>query len=237
MHPNTVRAWSDAGRLRYYRINPRGDRRYRLGDLQRFLAAAESRPRRPRHPSRPVCGPVGAARGLRRDRSPAGGAAPTDGDAGSPRGRARSTAERDYASTSPLIDAHRPAGAARPATSTTTWRRAAALIRDAYDHHLVAIWELRGDRLVPRAVAAADAARPERLRRPAARRSASSARPSPSRRAAAVAGRPRPGAARAGPLPILPGGRPSSRSSSPVATGRGASSTSSPSDRRPFDAA
>ena len=42
MHPNTIRAWSDAGRLRYYRINPRGDRRYRLGDLQRFLAAAET---------------------------------------------------------------------------------------------------------------------------------------------------------------------------------------------------
>src|ERR671935_1944165 len=38
VHANTVRAWSDAGRLRYYRINPRGDRRYRLSDLQRFLA-------------------------------------------------------------------------------------------------------------------------------------------------------------------------------------------------------
>src|SRR5690349_4578047 len=42
VHPNTVRAWSEAGRLRYYRINERGDRRYRLGDLQRFLTAAES---------------------------------------------------------------------------------------------------------------------------------------------------------------------------------------------------
>ena len=42
MHANTVRAWSDAGRLRYYRINPRGDRRYRLGDLQRFLAASDA---------------------------------------------------------------------------------------------------------------------------------------------------------------------------------------------------
>jgi diguanylate cyclase (GGDEF)-like protein/excisionase family DNA binding protein len=42
VHPNTVRAWSEAGRLRYFRINERGDRRYRLGDLQRFLAAAES---------------------------------------------------------------------------------------------------------------------------------------------------------------------------------------------------
>src|SRR5437762_6609522 len=38
VHPNTVRTWSDAGRLRYYRINPRGDRRYRLSDLQHFLS-------------------------------------------------------------------------------------------------------------------------------------------------------------------------------------------------------
>lgn len=42
VHPNTVRAWSEAGRLRYHRINARGDRRYRLADLQKFLAAAES---------------------------------------------------------------------------------------------------------------------------------------------------------------------------------------------------
>ncbi len=42
VHPNTIRAWSDQNRLRYYRINARGDRRYRLSDLQRFLAAAES---------------------------------------------------------------------------------------------------------------------------------------------------------------------------------------------------
>src|SRR5512133_1975675 len=42
VHANTIRAWSDAGRLRYYRINPRGDRRYRLSDLQRFLAATDA---------------------------------------------------------------------------------------------------------------------------------------------------------------------------------------------------
>jgi diguanylate cyclase (GGDEF)-like protein len=42
VHPNTVRAWSEAGRLRFYRINERGDRRYRLNDLERFLSAAES---------------------------------------------------------------------------------------------------------------------------------------------------------------------------------------------------
>ncbi|HET9853068.1 MAG TPA: GAF domain-containing protein [Candidatus Limnocylindrales bacterium] len=42
VHANTIRAWSDAGRLRYYRINPRGDRRYRLSDLQRFLAGLDA---------------------------------------------------------------------------------------------------------------------------------------------------------------------------------------------------
>jgi diguanylate cyclase (GGDEF)-like protein/excisionase family DNA binding protein len=42
VHANTVRAWSDAGRLRYYRINPRGDRRYRHGDLQRFLSGLDA---------------------------------------------------------------------------------------------------------------------------------------------------------------------------------------------------
>ena len=44
VHPNTVRAWSDQGRLRYYRINARGDRRFRQGDLERFLSASESLP-------------------------------------------------------------------------------------------------------------------------------------------------------------------------------------------------
>jgi diguanylate cyclase (GGDEF)-like protein len=44
VHPNTVRAWSDAGRLRCYRINERGDRRYRMTDLQRFLTSAAAEP-------------------------------------------------------------------------------------------------------------------------------------------------------------------------------------------------
>ena len=61
VHPNTVRAWSEAGRLRFYRINDRGDRRYRLGDLQRFLAAAEA----------PAGNHDGGARGARRETGPA----------------------------------------------------------------------------------------------------------------------------------------------------------------------
>ncbi len=60
VHPNTVRAWSEAGRLRYYRINERGDRRYRLGDLQRFLNAAEA-------PMVADAGELAPVRGLRRE--------------------------------------------------------------------------------------------------------------------------------------------------------------------------
>ena len=37
VHPNTVRAWTDAGRLPAYRINARGDRRFRRADVERLL--------------------------------------------------------------------------------------------------------------------------------------------------------------------------------------------------------
>ena len=37
VHPNTIRAWTEAGRLLAYRINARGDRRYRRGDVERLL--------------------------------------------------------------------------------------------------------------------------------------------------------------------------------------------------------
>ena len=37
VHPNTIRSWTDAGRLAAYRINARGDRRYRRGEVARLL--------------------------------------------------------------------------------------------------------------------------------------------------------------------------------------------------------
>ncbi len=43
VHPNTLRRWSNRGRIRSYRINPRGDRRYRLRDIEDFLARLNSR--------------------------------------------------------------------------------------------------------------------------------------------------------------------------------------------------
>jgi len=38
VHPNTLKRWTDEGRIAAYRINQRGDRRYRLQDIERFLA-------------------------------------------------------------------------------------------------------------------------------------------------------------------------------------------------------
>ncbi len=38
IHPNTLRRWSNRGRIRAYHITPRGDRRFRREDIARFLA-------------------------------------------------------------------------------------------------------------------------------------------------------------------------------------------------------
>jgi diguanylate cyclase (GGDEF)-like protein/excisionase family DNA binding protein len=156
VHPNTIRTWSDAGRLRYFRINARGDRRYRLGDLQRFLAAAEPRP---------ADGP-----------SAAGGGTP----AGSRRTVGHAVAEsaarhgaRAQAPADPLdgerhhLDLSIVSTIARLGSGVQAAKEpllaAAQAVRHAYGHHLVAIWELRKDRLVPRAVAAASPAEAARL--------------------------------------------------------------------------
>ena len=39
VHPNTIRAWTDQGRLKCVRINARGDRRFATSDLRTFLAS------------------------------------------------------------------------------------------------------------------------------------------------------------------------------------------------------
>jgi excisionase family DNA binding protein len=38
VHPNTLRRWSKDGRIRAYRIAPRGDRRFKQEEIVRFLA-------------------------------------------------------------------------------------------------------------------------------------------------------------------------------------------------------
>jgi excisionase family DNA binding protein len=38
VHPNTLRRWSNSGRIRAYRINRRGDRRFKREEIANFLA-------------------------------------------------------------------------------------------------------------------------------------------------------------------------------------------------------
>ncbi len=154
MHPNTIRAWSDAGRLRYYRINPRGDRRYRLGDLQRFLAAAET----------------GAPDGVATVSTGRWGGRRSIDPAAVARFAPSRLSELQPVHTDPLDAERHHLDLAVASTITrlinTSDDREAALhaavqaIRDAYGHHLVVVWEARGDRLSLRAFAGADAGRP-----------------------------------------------------------------------------
>ncbi len=39
IHPNTLRRWSNDGKIKAYRINSRGDRRFRREEVLRFLAS------------------------------------------------------------------------------------------------------------------------------------------------------------------------------------------------------
>lgn len=42
VHPNTLRRWSKNGRMKAYRISPRGDRRFKREEIGRFLAELNS---------------------------------------------------------------------------------------------------------------------------------------------------------------------------------------------------
>ena len=148
VHPNTVRAWSDAGRLRFYRINPRGDRRYRLGDLQRFLAVAERGATAP-----PTASPASIGR---RSADPGR----TDPRLELVHLESDDTARhrRDLA----LLDAI----AREPFGQTTVQEdldRVAAQLRATSGRSLVSIWERRGERLVPVAVSVPAGATTPRL--------------------------------------------------------------------------
>jgi excisionase family DNA binding protein len=42
VHPNTLRRWSNNGRIKAYRITPRGDRRFKREEIAQFLAELNS---------------------------------------------------------------------------------------------------------------------------------------------------------------------------------------------------
>ena len=43
VHPNTLRRWSNEGRIRAHRISSRGDRRFKREEIARFLAELDTR--------------------------------------------------------------------------------------------------------------------------------------------------------------------------------------------------
>jgi diguanylate cyclase (GGDEF)-like protein/excisionase family DNA binding protein len=59
VHPNTIRSWTDAGRLTAYRINARGDRRFRRSDVARLLVGDGSSPN-PQHAELAIFGRIAA---------------------------------------------------------------------------------------------------------------------------------------------------------------------------------
>ena len=158
VHANTIRAWSDQGRLRFYRINQRGDRRYRLGDLQQFLAEAESRPEPARGrrnlggvPARPVAPSIGAdvveLRTRPSERVPAGLTTVV-------RPIAASRAVHEAPARTRLdvvILAHLAELVAGDAAPNAVMRAAIELLHDRAGHDLVAILERRDGRLLTRA--------------------------------------------------------------------------------------
>jgi diguanylate cyclase (GGDEF)-like protein len=150
VHPNTIRAWSDAGRLRYYRINPRGDRRYRLGDLQRFLAAAAGGPvdatgqgANPHLPGRRAIDGRGS-----HARHPVLSVLPAATDS-----LEREQRGRDLQLLTELATVAGRAGTDVGGGVDEVLTAAVEAIHDTYDHHLVGVWEIRGESLLPRAVA------------------------------------------------------------------------------------
>jgi len=44
VHPNTVRQWSNSGRLKCYRFGARRDRRFKLQDIHEFISDNEQHP-------------------------------------------------------------------------------------------------------------------------------------------------------------------------------------------------
>ena len=164
VHPNTVRTWSDQGRLRFYRINQRGDRRYRVSDLNRFLAAAEA----------------GGSTQRSHDPSALGSGGPASWNPAGPRivgprrhgvgGDDLTIVEADSRPFDPTVLV-RLAGlipSTPPGDDPDLPRllgEAASVVRSSSGVDRVAIFELRRDELIPRGVAGPGATRPQTLPR------------------------------------------------------------------------
>ena len=125
VHSNTVRTWTEQGRLPVLRINARGDRRYRVADLEAFLEAARQVPR-----------PLGGRR-QRWLAEPSGGHA-------APRGPAdRRTRELRVLGDIAQLTAH-------VTDLDTTLHRICQLLREGFDYRLVGVAQLRDGAILAR---------------------------------------------------------------------------------------
>jgi diguanylate cyclase (GGDEF)-like protein len=154
VHPNTVRAWTDQGRLRCLRINERGDRRYRVADLRAFLADAGVQ-------TTPLTPFSGRLRPGPRAWDGRDGVLDAAGSA-----RAVSFAVSEASNRSNDVDARELAALAGLWTQQlhgrdldTTFRAATRALRDTRRFAMVAVAELRDGKLLPRATEGAHRAR------------------------------------------------------------------------------
>jgi diguanylate cyclase (GGDEF)-like protein/excisionase family DNA binding protein len=154
VHPNTIRAWSDQGRLRYYRINPRGDRRYRLGDLQRFLDAAEGSPNGLRTTTGPPHGMTGRPADVERRQPRRGGRRarlerPADADAAVD-GSSAADLARMSRWAAQLQSIQQLGSRLNRLTSAAEIGAAIATeLRQLIDYHNVRVYRVTGEDLVP----------------------------------------------------------------------------------------
>ena len=169
VHPNTIRTWTDAGRLTAYRINARGDRRFRRGDVERLLV--EDRPADDGR-SRPTRAPTRSAAASSRvfGRIAAGLAVIADDGVGGPRGRRGAAHRARRRPRGDLRRRGRAASSSPPTPGSTTLRRVS---RAAPSRRRPTT---TSDRAARHAARADRPARPRRARRPPGCRRSSGAR-------------------------------------------------------------
>ncbi len=160
VHPNTVRAWSDEGRLRHYRINARGDRRFRLSDLERFLVELQASPGN--GPATRLLADGTAGDGSGATASIAEAIPPSDGSGrASKRRRARSVAAALTVDAALAAERRRLeldlltrlSAIVADSTHPNPLAAAARTIREDLGLAAAGIWQLEGDRFLLRAAA------------------------------------------------------------------------------------
>ncbi len=172
IHPNTLRAWADQGRIRCLRVNARGDRRFAVADLEAFLHSAAtpapgllfvSSPREgggtsPTGPLPPIGRTSPASQGPPSTREPPARTPPTSRTSPSSRSsRAGSVAPPDGAAASAA--AHWEAqieSIAKLGTRLNGLRTVSQIgmaicleLRQLIDYHNVRVYRVHGDSVVP----------------------------------------------------------------------------------------